>query len=115
MIDEIKDITEKYEKLKNEFEQMKNNILSQNTNNNLINKNQQLNDGKESPEKTEKKEIELSNEKERKNNEFLLEKIKANDIGNINVNDDKKSEKENEIIDTKKRYKRREIITKKDN
>ena len=115
LIDEIKDITEKYEKLKNEFEQMKNNILSQNASNNLINKNQQLNDGKESPEKTEKKEIELSDEKERKNNEFLLEKIKTNDIGNINVNDDKKSEKENEIIDTKKRYKRREIITKKEN
>ena len=92
MIDEIKDITEKYEKLKNEFEQMKNNILSQNASNNLINKNQQLNDGKESPEKTEKKEIELSDEKEKKNNEFLLEKIKTNDIGNINVNDDKKSE-----------------------
>lgn len=65
--------------------------------------------------KLKKKEIELSDEKERKNNEFLLEKIKTNDIGNINVNDDKKSEKENEIIDTKKRYKRREIITKKDN
>ena len=45
----------------------------------------------------------------------MLEKIKTNDIGNINVNGDKKSEKENEIIDTKKRYKRREIITKKDN
>ena len=115
LIDEIKDLKAKYDKMKNEFEQMKNNILSQNVNNNLINKNQELNDGKETPGKIEKKEIEFSDEKEKKNSELLHEKINNNDIGNIDVNDDKNSEKENEIFDKKKRYKRREIIVKKDN
>ena len=113
MFDEIKDLKVKYEKMKKEFELMKNNILSQNANNNLINKNQKLNDGKETPEKTEKKEIELSDEKERKKSELLFEKIKNNDLGNIDINEDKKSE--NEIIDKKKRYKRREIFNKNDN
>jgi hypothetical protein len=117
LINEIKDLKAKYEKMKNEFEQMKNNILSQNENNNLINKNQELNEGKETSIKTEKKEIKLLDDKEKKNSELLLEKINNNDIGNIDVNEDKKSEKENEneIYDKKKRYKRREIIRKKDN
>jgi len=113
LFDEIKDLKAKYEKMKKEFELMKNNILSQNASSNLINKNQELNDGKETPEKTEKKEIELSDEKERKNSELLFKKIKNNDLGNIDINEDKKSE--NEIIDKKKRYKRREIINKNNN
>jgi len=115
LIDEIKDIKSKYEKMKNEFEQMKNSILSQNLNNNLVNKNKELNDEKEPQEKVEKKEIELPNKNEKKNSELLIEKINNSDIGNIDADEDKKSEKENEKYGKKKRYKRREIIAKKDN
>ena len=114
LIDEIKDLKAKYEKMKNEFEKMKNSILCQNTKNTLINKNQEINEGKETLKRVENKEIDLSNEKENKNNELMIEKIINNDKGNIDVNNDKQTEKEIENYDKKKRYKRREIIGKKD-